>query len=353
MPILSKSSIITPLLLAFLPVAAAAQSLDGAVKATRLDARNHAAAPTLRAVTAAGPLVVDGLLDEPAWAEAPAATDFTQRDPREGEPVTEPTEVRVLYTEDALHVGARLRDSQPVSSRLGRRDDFLSNSDWFSVTLDSYHDHLTAYRFQINPAGVRQDEVLSGGNAGRGDDSWDPVWEGAAVVSNAGWTAELRIPFNQLRFRPDTETWGIQFERTISRNREEAVFAFTPKSQRGGIARFGHLVGLEGVESGQVLELLPYILARGEYLSVGSDDPAVDFGNPYRDGSDFFGGVGLDVKYRLTSNLVLDATANPDFGQVEVDPAVVNLSAYETRFQEKRPFFVEGAEIFEIGRAHV
>lgn len=292
---------------------------------------------------------VDGRLDEADWDRAIPVTHFTQTDPHEGAPVSEATAVRFLYDQTALYVGARLRDDGPVSSRLGRRDAHLQDSDWLEITLDSYHNHLSAYRFQINPAGVKGDEVLSNGNDWWGDSSWDPVWDAATQVTDSGWVAEIRIPFSQLRFRPTEEqVWGLQIQRNIGRKQEEAVFAFTPKSEPGGIAAYGRLEGLRDIGGGAGLEVLPYLLGRAEYRSVAQSED-VSFANPFRDGSSFFGGVGVNLKYRVTPNLTLDAAVNPDFGQVEADPAVVNLSAFETRLDEKRPFFVEGSDIFQFG----
>jgi hypothetical protein len=295
-------------------------------------------APQLRAVRTANPIVLDGRLDEEAWAQAVPATGFTQTDPDEGEPATQRTEVRILYDDAFLYVGARMWDTEEVRTRLGRRDAMLANSDQFSVMLDSYHDHLTSFTFSVNPSGVRRD--MAGFDTG-----WDPVWEVATSIDEEGWTAEMRIPFSQLRFgRESVQVWGIQFARTIARTPEWSVFAFTPRSERGGVARYGHLVGLEGIRPGRRLEVIPYFTTRAEYREVTPD-------NPFRTGSDFFHQVGVDLKYRLTSNLTLDAAINPDFGQVEVDPAVINLTAFETFFQERRPFFVEGAEIFGFGTA--
>jgi hypothetical protein len=297
----------------------------------------------------AGSISLDGALDEGVWQAAIPITAFTQLDPFEGEPASEGTEVRVLYDDEALYIGALLHDRSEISTRLGRRDAWLQDSDWFTVSLDSYDDNRTAYRFQVNPSAVRSDEVLSGGQDRHGDDSWDPVWEAATSQSESGWSAELRIPFSQLRFRRSTEqVWGVQFTREIARNREQAVFSFTPKDERAGIARYGHLVGIRDIQQSGRLELLPYALGRAEYMAV-EQSSSVDFANPYQDGSEYVPGAGLDLKYRLSSNLTLDAALNPDFGQVEVDPAVVNLTAFETRFQEKRPFFVEGADIFSFG----
>lgn len=325
-----------PALLAAAPIAAQAPAVPAAPVA-----ETHAAAPAIRAARVQGPIVLDGRLDEAAWAGATPATGFTQTDPAEGEPASERTEVRVLYDEQVLYIGARLHDSGRVSSRLGRRDASLSGTDWLTVMLDTYHDHTSAFRFQVNPAGVRADVALSSESSG--DVSWDPVWDAATSTDEGGWTAEIRIPLSQLHFSGEhAQTWGVQFARTISRKQEYAVFSFTPKKERGGIARYGHLTGLEGLRPGRRLELLPYVSVRSEHRTVAA-------GNPFRDGSDQFGGAGVDLKYRLTSNLTANATLNPDFGQVELDPAQVNLTAYEIYFQEKRPFFVESSSVFGFG----
>lgn len=299
--------------------------------------------PEVRAVRALGEVRIDGRLDEPAWEEAASVTGFTQMDPFEGQPVSQPTEARILFDDEALYVGLRLHDSGRVTTRLGRRDMELLDADWVGVVIDSYHDHRTAFSFDVNPGGVQRDAVKSmrGGEEEFDDLSWDAVWDVATTIDQEGWTAEYRIPFSQLRFGDaDEHVWGIQLERVIGRNREYAVLAFTPKSERGGIARYGHLRGLGAVEPGKRLELLPYAVVRGEYVDQEL--------NPYRSDAEQTGTAGLDVRYRLTSDLTLNASLNPDFGQVEVDPAVINLGVYETFFQEKRPFFVEGSEIFNF-----
>ncbi|MBW3661209.1 MAG: carbohydrate binding family 9 domain-containing protein [Gemmatimonadetes bacterium] len=296
-------------------------------------------APTIGAVRTDRPVDLDGRLDEPAWDAASVATGFTQIDPEEGEPASQRTEVRVLYDDVALYVGARLHDDGEVRTRLGRRDEIPPDSDSFTVSIDSRHDHRTAYRFQTNPSAVRAD-VVEGASY---DPSWDPVWDVATSVDEAGWTAEMRIPFSQLRFGDrDVQRWGIQFVRRIARRAEGAMFAFTPREERGGVPRYGHLTELEAIPPGSRLEVLPYLRARSEHVDVDPDDPFRD--DPHRDWA-----VGADLKYRLTSAITLDATVNPDFGQVELDPAVVNLSAFETFFSEKRPFFIEGADIFAFG----
>ena len=325
---------------------------------------SHASRPLARAVALEGRIALDGRLDEAAWARAEPIADFTQLDPDEGRPASERTEVRILYDEDALYVGARLLDAHRPTSRLVRRDAYVLDSDWFSIALDSYHDHLQAFRFSVNPGGVRRDEIfsssgrtVSGNNAativdrgGLADQSWDPVWAAATTVGDSGWTAEIRIPFSQLRFSPaERQTWGLQMERRIARAQEQALYAFTPKDQPAGVPHYGHLEGVSGVRARQRLELLPYASGRLHHRSLVARSTRVNFEDPFHSRAEGSGGAGADIKYRLTSDFTLDATLNPDFGQVEQDPAVVNLTAFELQFDEKRPFFVEGAEILRFG----
>ena len=294
-----------------------------------------------RAVRTTSPVQLDGRLNEAAWAAAPVTDSFTQIDPDEGQPASQRTEVRVMYDDAFLYVGARLHDTGRITGRLGRRDMDFGDSDWFGVMIDSYLDHRTAFGFDVNPAGVRHDEIKT---IDVDDYSWDPVWEAATTVDSAGWTAEYRIPFSQLRFSGAREQlWGVQFERIIGRNREYAVSTFIPKSIRGGVPQYGHLSGVNDIEPGKRIEVLPYTVQRASYVDPGT--------NPYRDKPDLGTEVGLDVLYRVSSNLTVNAAFNPDFGQVEVDPAVVNLGVYETFFDEKRPFFIEGSEIFGFGAA--
>jgi hypothetical protein len=315
---------------------------------------DHAFAPTASAARATADISIDGVLSEPDWAAATPITELRQTVPTEGAAVSEATDVRVIYDADAIYVSARLADRSPVTTRLARRDAGLGDSDRFVVMLDSYHDHETAYRFWTNPSGVKGDAIVTGNQTGGGDSSWDPVWDLATSVSESGWVVEMRIPFSQLRFgRQEAQTWGIQVERTINRNQENATYPFTPALERSGVSRFAHLHGIGGLDPGRRLELLPYVVARGEYLNLQSPT-GITFGNPYRSGSDHFGGIGLDLKYRVASNVTLDATVNPDFGQVEVDPSVINLTAFETRYEERRPFFVEGVACrrFRWARPH-
>ena len=306
-------------------------------------AYRHDAAPAVRAAPLRGSIRVDGVLDESGWSRATPVDGFIQRDPDEGSPASERTEVRVLIGGDALYVGARLYDAEParIVGRLGRRDAPLDESDAFLLFLDSYHDHLTAFGFAITPAGAVRDVVI--GADGEEDETWDGVWDGAASVDSLGWSAELRIPLSQLRYRRTATTWGIQLARTIVRKQETSWFAFTPKAEQAGLNRFGHLVDLGDLAVQERLQLLPHTVLRGERA------PA-DVGDPFTDGSAASVGAGLEGRYRVTGGLALNATVNPDFGQVEADPAVVNLTAYETRYEEKRPFFIEGADFFRFGR---
>ena len=325
-----------------IPAAARAQSTAGDTGAARI-------APTVAAVPISTAPVIDGRLDDDAWLGAPVISAFTQRDPDEGSPGTERTDVRVVYDDVAMYVGARLYDRQPATTRLGRRDMDLSSSDWFRVSFDSYFDRRTAYRFDVNPSGVRRDAILVGAVSGggftgpEGDLAWDAVWNASTSIDEQGWTAELRIPFSQLRFVSGSDTWGLQVERVLDRRQELSLFSFSRKSEPGGVPAFGSLRGLTGLRMGRRFELLPYMLSGADLVEAG--------GNPFRSNRELHAQAGLDLRYAITSNLTLTTTVNPDFGQVEVDPAVINLTAFETRFDERRPFFVEGAASFRFAGA--
>jgi Domain of unknown function (DUF5916)/Carbohydrate family 9 binding domain-like len=299
-------------------------------------------AAEVRAARAPEEIILDGALAEPGWTTASAVSDFTQREPNEAAATTERTEVRVLYDDNALYIGARLYDSNPDSIRaqLARRDR-VSSSDRFLVFLDCYHDRRTGFYFGINAAGTLYDGTLY--NDDWESDTWDGVWDGKVTRDSLGWSAELRIPYSQLRFQKQkSPRWGINFKREIARRNERAYLVRTPSNGSGFVSRFADLVGIEAVSPPRRLELLPYLTTRAEYLGHEAADP-------FNDGSHLGAGIGGDLKVGIASNLTLDATVNPDFGQVEVDPAVVNLSDVETFFEERRPFFVEGASIFNFG----
>jgi hypothetical protein len=284
---------------------------------------------------------IDGRLDEEAWAAAVPRSDFTQQNPDEGAPGTERTEFRIMYTDAAVYVGIRAYDSQAdlISAQLTRRDE-ESPSDWVGVGFDSYHDRRTAFVFLVNAAGVKRDIYFFDDN--NEDTSWDAVWDVATSRDAEGWTAEFRIPFSQLRFAAAPEyNFGLQVYRRLNRLNEEQFWRLPPKDQSGFVSRFGELVGIQGITPPRRIEVMPYVSATGAW------GPSED-GNPFQTGTDHTGRVGADFNIGVTSNLTLSATINPDFGQVEADPAVVNLSAFETFFPEKRPFFNEGIDIFRF-----
>ena len=294
---------------------------------------------TVHAIRANGPISIDGVLEETAWQEE-GYSDFIQSDPTDGAQPTEKTKVWVAYDEKSLYVAARLYDSQPelITSRLGRRDDFV-DSDWFIFAVDPYYDRRSGYQFAVNPAGSIVDWTLY--NDEWDDSTWDGVWEWKALIDEEGWTVEIRIPYNQLRFpKKDEYVWGVNFRRVIKRKNERIGFVWVAKEDSGYVSRFAKLLGIKDIRPGRHIEFLPYSVVQAQYSPEES-------GNPFETGNKYLGNTGFDLKIGLKSNLMLDTTVNPDFGQVEVDPAVINLSDYETYFSEKRPFFIEGSNIFD------
>jgi hypothetical protein len=303
---------------------------------------NSASRPfhVLHAIHASEKITLDGILNEEAWNKSSPAIDFTQRDPDEGKEATERTELRVAYDNTAVYFGVRLFDKEPkkIVSRLSRRDDY-ADSDMLTIQLSPYHDGLTGALFQVSAGGVQRDAIIS--NDVFTDYSWEGVWESAVRIDDSGWCAEIRIPFSQLRFPASgTHLWGINASRFIHRKNESVWLHRVDKKDSGTASRMDDLDGIDGLEAHKHLELMPYIVGRSEFIKPLSSN------DPFNDGSRQSGTAGIDIKYGLSSNFTLDATINPDFGQVEVDPAVVNLSAFETYFPEKRPFFLEGANIF-------
>ena len=300
----------------------------------------------IQATRVRSPLTIDGQLTEEVWQQR-GVDDFTQSDPVDGGEPSERTEVWIAYDDEALYVAARLYDSSPqeITARLGRRDDFVE-SDWFILAVDPYFDRRSGYMFAVNPAGSICDWTLY--NDVNRDSTWDGVWEWATNIDDQGWSVEIKIPFDQLRF-PSQEhyVWGVNFERRIQRKHERNTFVWVPKDDVGYVSRFAQLEGISGIKTGYHLEVWPYSVGQAHF---SPEEP----GNPFQTGQQYLGNIGLDLKLGLKSNLTLDATINPDFGQVEVDPAVINLSAFETYYREKRPFFIEGNNIFsEFGRGGV
>jgi hypothetical protein len=299
-----------------------------------------------RAERASGTISLDGRLDEPAWRAAPVAAGFRQRDPDQGQPATEPTELRLLFDDHALYVGARLADGEPgaIARQLSRRD-APAEADTFTLYLDPHRDRRTGVVLQVSAAGVQRDAAIYDDNFE--DDTWDAVWESAVGVDDGGWSVEMRVPFSQLRF-PTTpgHAWGVNARRVVHRKNESSWLELVPKNESGLASRMAGLEGIEGIEPGRHLELLPYVSARAEFV----DPPSA--ADPFNDGSRYFGGAGLDFRHGLGTGMALVGAINPDFGQVEVDPAVVNLTAFETFYEEKRPFFTEGSQVFlRFGRS--
>jgi hypothetical protein len=283
---------------------------------------------------------VDGALDDAAWSLAEVISDFVQKIPTEGAPPSVATEVRLVYDDDALYVGARLRRPDPAAIRTSiTRRDGESDAEVFTVSLDPYLDRRTAYSFSVSSGGVRGDAYLPQDSEDSGrEPQFDPVWSARARVDAEGWTAELRIPFSQLRFNTGAEqTWGLQLTRSVPDRSERLQWVLIPVAAAGFASRFGRLEGIAGIPPARRLELLPYVAADVTYRAN------VHPMNPFDDR--MVGRAGGDLKMGLGPNLTLDATFNPDFGQVEADPAVVNLTAFETVFDERRPFFIEGNEL--------
>ena len=298
--------------------------------------------PKFTAIRASSAPVIDGDLSDGIWAQAEQIQGFTQREPDEGKPATEKTVVRVVYDDAAIYISAKMDDSGPVTTRLGRRDNDIS-SDWFRLYLDPHHDHRTGFGFWVNPSNVKVDMVLY--NDGWTDWDWDGVWDSATRIDGEGWTAEIRIPYSQLRFPDRAEhVWGINFGRVIERKNEDARLIYIPRTETGFVSRFAELHGISNIEPPRSFEVTPYVVGRAGLLNTvaGTD--------PFNSTTDTDATAGVDFKYGLTSNLTLTGSINPDFGQVEVDPAQVNLSQFELFFPEKRPFFIEGSNLFNFGQ---
>jgi uncharacterized protein DUF5916 len=278
---------------------------------------------------------------EETWRQAPAIDAFVQREPHEGGAPSQRTEFRVAYDATTLYVNVRAWDREPerIVTYLTRRDE-TSPGDWIHLLIDSYHDRRTAYEFMVNPSGVKRDRYWF--NDTSSDDSWDAVWDVSVSRDSQGWSAEFRIPFSQLRFnRAEANVFGFAVAREIGRLNETSTWPLLARSAIGYVSSFGELAGLAMSSAPRRLELLPY--------TVADTTRQHTLGNPLIQCAASGASFGLDAKYALTPGLTLTATVNPDFGQVEADPAVVNLTAFETFFAERRPFFVEGSGTFNFG----
>jgi hypothetical protein len=338
------------LLAAPLDAQRAAAASVAAVPAARSSAVDLTTQRTLRAHRMTSGVTLDGRLDEATWLAAPVTADFVQQRPDPERAPTQHSEARVLIDGEAIYVGMRMFDTAPDSivSPLARRD-FDGPSDWAHVLIDSYYDRRTAFRFAVNPSGTKRDAMVSGDTEWNEDASWDAVWEVATARDSLGWTAEFRIPLSQLRFKAcgaeeagaERCAWGLELVRDLGRRNERSLWAPIPAGSNGFVSRFGTLAGLGGVAAARRPEIAPYSLGRLTRAPLEVD-------NPFYRRTDIGGSFGADIKYGVTSNLTLTATVNPDFGQVEADPSVVNLTAFETFFPERRPFFIEGSNIFNF-----
>jgi len=319
------------LLAATAPIHAGTRDRTGTVARAAVPPRAEAVE-----VTGATAVRLDGEFGEAVWSRAVPITDFVQRDPKEGAPPSLASEARVAYDTSYVYVAVRAFDRDPGGIvGIRTRRDSASPSDWIRVVIDSYHDRRTAYEFAVNPAGVKQDRYWFAD--GNNDQSWDAVWDVSVSRDEQGWRAEFRIPFSQLRFETGKrDTFGFAVIREIGRLNETSSWPLIAKSRPGFVSQLGELGGLQLSGGLKRLEVVPYGVAQVSTRQVES-------GNPFDTSPDPGGSAGADIKYALTPGLTMTATINPDFGQVEADPAVVNLTAFETFYPERRPFFVESS----------
>lgn len=305
----------------------AAQELSSPVKKTYTTAR------------AESEIVIDGLLDDEAWNQVEWAGDFVGHRPEYNVAPSQETQFKILYDAKFLYVGVRAFDTEPdkIVKRMSRRDGF--DGDFVEINIDSYNDKRTAFSFTASVSGVKGDEYVSN-NGSNWDRTWDPIWYLRTSIDDQGWIAEFKIPLSQLRFaNKESHTWGIQLTRRYFRNEERSTWQPADPNAQGWVHLFGELNGITGIKPQKQLEIQPYVLA-----SVQKYPP--EQGNPFREsGKDATANMGLDAKIGITSDITLDLTVNPDFGQVDADPSAVNLSAFQLFFREQRPFFLEGSSL--------
>ncbi len=293
--------------------------------------------PSVKAYRLSGgeTIQIDGALDDAAWARAETGGGFRTWDPDRGQPEKERTAFKVAYDEHAVYFAIACYEHDPnqIASTLSRRDRF-SNSDYVSVHIDPYHDKTTGFSFRVNPRGVQQDAYYY--NDGDTDFDWDAVWEARTTRDRDGWYAEIRIPLASIRYRTTVDAWGLQVQRFMQSRGESTAWTVWDRDVPGYVSQFGTVTGIRDIPNPRQLEVMPYTVLRStDYAAPGSDE------------MDDFENLGLDMKYGVTSDLTLNATFQPDFGQVEADPATLNLSPFETFYSEKRPFFIEGSRYFE------
>ncbi len=278
------------------------------------------------------PPKLDGVLDDDIWKTAPLHEGFRQRDPDEGKPATERTTFQIVYDDEALYFGIMCYDSEPdkIDAQLVRRDNVYVDSDKININLDPHHNRQSAYWFTVHPSGSVTDGIISDNK--QPDRTWDGVWDAKTQIHTNGWAVEYKIPFHVLRFSPKDEyIWGLQVNRNVSRKKEETHWRLIKKDEPGWVSRLGDLTGIKDIHPSRHLEFVPYAMGR----------------TTLNNGTDLWSNIGTDIQYGITTGTTLNATVNPDFGQVEADPATLNLSAYEEYFEERRPFFVKGASIFQ------
>lgn len=288
------------------------------------------------------PPIIDGNLNDEIWQKGEWEGGFTQFEPHNGALPSQPTEFKIFYDNDFIYAAFNVLDNEPekIVSRVTRRDDI--DGDWVGLCLDSYSDQRTAFVFIVSTSGVKNDLIIME-NGDKEDSNWDPIWWVKTMRTSNGWSAEMKIPLNQLRFANVGElTWGMQVMRYIYRNQEKSMWQHLPKDASGLVHMFGELKGIKGLTPKRQIEVAPYVVAKTEMFKS-------EAGNPFMTGKRNGINAGIDAKIGLSNNFTLDLTVNPDFGQVEADPSEVNLTAFETYFEEKRPFFIEGSNMLSFG----
>jgi len=286
---------------------------------------------------------INGILDDDAWQSGTWADGFTQNQPYNGKPETQKTEFKILFDDNNLYVAIKAYDTAPDSivNRLTRRDE--ADGDLVGIILDSFHDLRTGFLFGVSSAGVKYDQMFTN-DGGNGDSSWDPNWWVKTLINKDGWDAEMKIPFSQVRFDKNSgEVWGLDIARILYRKNEQCFWQHIPRDAPGLVHLFGELKGLDQIKPRKIFDVTPYAVAKTETFEAVPENPFQANGKLSKLNG------GIDAKIGITNNMTMDLTINPDFGQVEADPSVVNLSAYETFFTEKRPFFIEGNNITNFG----
>src|SRR5262245_1678147 len=321
-----------------MPSFARAFALSCLLSSTALGApATPASTPSAAAVRTPEPVVIDGRPDDAVWRTAPVISEFTQFAPSEGGPARYKTEAQVAFDDHTFYVFIRAHDPEPakISKVLARRD-VRPPTDQMKIVIDAFHDRRSGFEFAVSPGGVKRDFAIY--DDGNEDGSWDGVWDVATTVDSLGWTAEFGIPLSQLRYTSSpTHVFGFGVWRDIERYKERVSWPAYRPSQIGFVSQLGDLTGIDGIPAPRKLDVMPYVVAKNEPRATADG---------FERHQDFTGGA--DFKYGLTSNYTLDGTVNPDFGQVEQDPSVLNLTVFETFLQEKRPFFLEGTGVYQF-----